>query len=180
MEKSRLEGGCIVWREDAHEPDLVERLLGERAEEHLRNIFGLVAALFPPHEVWAAHRSLTGGAAGLRSHALEYLDNTLSGDLRRSVFAVIDDQPIDEKLNAAERSFGVTRATKVGTLDRMLVVPEGRDSEECHLTLAALYAVHEGRVAELYNRVQSLVQNATDPFVGETARWVAVREGISA
>jgi len=180
MEKSRLEGGCIVWREDAHEPDLVERLLGERAEEHLQNIFGLVAALFPPHEVWAAHRSLTGGAAGLRSHALEYLDNTLSGDLRRSVFAVIDDQPIDEKLNAAERSFGVTRATKVGTLDRMLVVPEGGDSEECHLTLAALYAVHEGRVAELYNRVQSLVQNATDPFVGETARWVAVREGISA
>ncbi len=59
-------------------------------------------------------------------------------------------------------------------------MPEEGDSEECHLTLAALYAVHEGRIAELYDRVQSLVQNATDPFVGETARWVAVREGISA
>ena len=179
IEKSRLEGGCVTWREDAQEPNLVERLLGERAEEHLRNIFGLMAALLPPRDVWAAHRSLTGGTSGLRSHALEYLDNTLSGDLRRSVFAVIDDQPLDEKLSAAAKHFGVTSTTKVAVLDRMLVEPEDGDSEECHLTLAALYAVHEGRIAELYDRVQSLVQNATDPFVGETARWVAVREGIS-
>ncbi len=179
MQKARLEGGCVTWREGAHEPDLVERLLGERVEEHLGNVFGLVAALFQPRDVWAAHRSLTSGTAGLRSHALEYLDNALSGEVRRSVFAVIDDQPLDEKLNAAEKHFGVTSLTKVEALDRMLVEPEGGDSEECHLTLAALYAVHEGRIAELYDRVQSLVESATDPFVGETARWVAVREGIS-
>ena len=179
MEKAHLVGGRVLWREDRHEPDLLERLLGEHVEEHLRNIFGLVAVLFPPRDVWAAHRSLTGGAAGLRSHALEYLDNTLSGEVRKSVFAVIDDQPLDEKLGAAEKSFGVKSSTKVVALDRMLVEPEGGDSEECHLTLAALYAVHEGCIAELYNRVRSLVQDAADPFVGETARWVAAREGIS-
>ena len=179
MEKSNLVGGRVTWRDDVHEPDLVERLLGERVEEHLRNVFGLIAALYPPRDVWAAHRSLTGGAAGLRSHALEYLDNTLTGEVRRSVFAVIDDHPLDEKLGLAEKSFGVERTTKVAALGRMLAEPEGGDSEECHLTLAALYAVHEGRIAELYNRVQNLVQNATDPFVAETAQWVAIREGIS-
>jgi len=179
MEKGRLEGGCIVWSQDAFEPDLVERLLGERADEHLRNIFGLVAALQPPRDVWAAHRSLTSGTAGLRSHALEYLDNTLSGEVRRSVFAVIDDQPLDEKLHVAEKHFGVSSGTKVATLDKMLAEPVSGDSEECHLTLAALYAVHQGRIEELHNRVQTLVAEATNPFVGETARWVAVREGLS-
>jgi 2'-5' RNA ligase len=115
----------------------------------------------------------------LRSHALEYLDNTLSGEVRRSVFAVIDDQPLDEKLRLAERHFGVSSSTKVAALDKMLAEPASGDSEECHLTLAALYAVHQGRIEELHNRVQTLVAEATNPFVGETARWVAVREGLS-
>ena len=84
------------------------------------------------------------------------------------------------KLTFAEKSFGVTRHTKVAALDRMLVEPEAGGSDECHFTLAALYAVHEGEIAELYNRVQDLMKSSTDPFVGETARWVAVREGISA
>ena len=46
------------------------------------------------------------------------------------------------------------------------------------MTLTALYTVHADRVTELYSKVEALVKNAADPFVSETARWVAGRLGL--
>lgn len=179
LDKGRLEGPCVTWDSELLEPNLVERLLAERLERHLQNLFGLLAVSHPPRDVWAAYRSLTSGQAALRNHALEYLDNTLGGEVRRHVFAAIGDQPLEEKLHLAERHYGVVALSRVQTLGAFLVEPAEGESDENHLTLAALYTVHMDRVSELYSRVQALVRSTVDPLVCETAVWVAGRLGLS-
>ncbi len=180
LDKGRFDGPCVIWSSDVLDPSLVERLLAERLDGHLRNLFGLLAVMYPPRDVWASYRSLTSRLPALRTHALEYLDNTLGGEVRRNVFAVIGDQTLDEKLHVAERQFGAETRDKVATLDRLLSDADEEDgSDENHLTLATLYTIHTDRVTELYSRVESMVENASDPFVAETAGWVAGRLGLS-
>ena len=91
-----FEGPVVVW--DRRDLDLLTQMLAERLEQHLKTLFGLLALLYPPQDVWAAYHGLLSGGASLRAHALEYLDNTLSGSVRRNVFAVIHDMTPDEKV----------------------------------------------------------------------------------
>jgi AAA family ATP:ADP antiporter len=178
LDKGRFDGPCVTWSSDVLDPSLVERLLAERLEVHLRNLFGLMVVMYPPRDIWAAFRSLTSRQPALRTHALEYLDNTLAGEVRRNVFAVIGDQTMEQKLHEAERQFGAVVRTKVATLDRLLAVSAEGESDENHLTLATLYTIHTDRVTELYERVKNMVEEDNDPFVNETAGWVADRLGL--
>lgn len=179
LDKGRFDGPCVTWSSDVLDPSLVERLLAERLDGHLHKLFGLLAVLYPPRDVWAAYRSLTSRRPALRTHALEYLDNALSGEVRRNVFAVIGDETFGEKLMLAQRQFGAVAQTKVDTLRRLLDAALANESEENHLTLATLYTIHSDRVTELYGRVTDLIAAAVDPFVAETASWVADRLGLS-
>jgi len=179
MDKGRFDGPCVVWSSDVLDPSLVERLLAERLDGHLRNLFGLLAVMYPPRDVWASYRSLTSHQLALRTHALEYLDNTLTGEVRRNVFSVIGDQTLEEKLHVAARQFGAVARSKSATLDRLLRDADEDGADENHLTLATLYTIHTDRVTELYDRVESLVKTAADPFIAETADWVAGRLGLS-
>lgn len=177
-QKGRLEGPRIAWTSDILEPSLVERLYAERLDRSLENLFGLLAITNPPRDTWAAYRTLTSGPAALRNHALEYLDNTLAGEVRKRVLAVIDDRPLEDKLQLATRQFGAVSRSKVATLEQLLTGSQVEAAAENHLILAALYTIHVDRIAELYPRVESLVPSAADPFVAETAGWVAARLGL--
>ena len=179
LDKGRFDGPCVTWSSDVLDPSLVERLLAERLDGHLHNLFGLMTVMYPPKDVWASYRSLTSRQPALRTHALEYLDNTLGGEVRKNVFAVIEDQTLEYKLSLAERQFGAVARTKVATLDRLLDESDKSDPDENHLILATLYTIHADRVTELYSRVERMVREATDPFVTETAGWVADRLGLS-
>jgi AAA family ATP:ADP antiporter len=173
--KARLEGPLVKWDRDTIEPDLVDKLLAERLEDHFNNLFGLLAIVHTPRHIWAAHRSLSSGQRALRTHALEYLDNTLVGDTKRNTFAVIDDTPLKERLLGARRLFGVVVRPKVDTLAEMLDALVDGDAEADLMTMAALYTVYADRIAALYPRVEKLAAGDTSELVGETANWVARR-----
>jgi hypothetical protein len=174
---ARVEGARIVWSE-RREPDLLIQLLGEGAEEHVRNLFALLALLHPPRHVWAAYRGVTGGQATVRTHALEYLDNTLTGDLRRTVFSVIGDDPLPEKLRHGRRWFGVPSGTRVTLLAALLDDGVRGSADAAARAVGALYAVYAGRIADLYVQVERLARVAQDRLVRETAGWIVVRLGI--
>jgi AAA family ATP:ADP antiporter len=173
-----LDGPVIRWQADDEMPSLLFQLLVEHLRGHLRNIFGLLSLLHSSTHIWAAHESLLAGKAALRAHSLEYLDNTLSGDLRRNVFLVIDDTPLDEKLRRANKTFGISSPSRLQCLHKHLEM-DG-DSEREGLVVAALYAVYTERVSELYPRVETLLGLDSEPFVQETAEWVARRLDLPA
>ena len=174
-DEAEVIGPVVEWREDAA-PGLLEKLLVERMEDHVADLFGLLALIQPPENIRPSHHSLTSGQPALRARALEYLDNALSGDVRRDVFAVIDDSPVREKLRLAFKEFGIRVRPRIETLRRMLT--GGIDSEEeatNHLVVAALYAIRTSRQQGLSREIQALRGEENDPFVRETAAWVAQR-----
>jgi AAA family ATP:ADP antiporter len=170
---ARVEGARIVW-EAQREPDLLVQLLAEGAEEHVRNLFALLALLYSPNHVWASYRGLVG-QPGLRAHALEYLDNTLGGDLRRTVFSVIGDDPLQDKQRYAAKWFGLPAGTRVNALASLLDDGVQGTADAQARAVGALYTVYAARLAELYAQVERLARVAHDRLVRETAGWVVER-----
>jgi HEAT repeat protein len=168
---ARLEAPLPRW--DWREQNLLAQMLAERMEEHLRTLFGLLALLYPPADVWAAHRSLLSGERRLRTHSLEYLENTLSGSVRKNVFAVIGDVPLAEKLRVASREFGVERVSLSDAIEQLLEDGRGGDAEARALSVAALYTVYTDHLVDVYPQVSALLESTRDPLVRETAGWVA-------
>lgn len=150
-------------------PTLLVQLLAERADDLRLNLFHLLAVLYDRRQIWDAYRSLL--RKSLRPHALEFLDNTLVGDERRSVLAAIGDAPLAEKLMRAERLFGLAGTARLATLQKYLVPHHENALDLPLLAVGAIYTVHTEDVTELYPAVESLRSTTTDPFVLETAEW---------
>jgi hypothetical protein len=169
----QFEGPLLRW--DPRELDLLTQMVAERMEEHLRTLFGLLALRLPARDVWASYRSLLTGQVRLRAHALEYLDNRLSGELRRNVFAVIDDTSVEEKLQNATRWFGIRRPTREEAVrDFLGADPEGNADAQA-LVVAGLYTVYTEGMTSLRPCIEHCRVESADPLVRETADWVARR-----
>jgi AAA family ATP:ADP antiporter len=172
------DGFSVLVDSDEEDPNLLERLLEERLREHRKNLFGLLALLHERRPIWDVYRGLESGRPNMRAHALEYLDNTLSGSERRDFFAAIGDQPLEEKLEEAGRLYGITTATKVETLRRFLTAGGDRDSESPFFAVAALYLIRTDRITALYPVVEEVGAAAPEGFVKETAMWVVGRWSV--
>ncbi|HVS01495.1 MAG TPA: Npt1/Npt2 family nucleotide transporter, partial [Thermoanaerobaculia bacterium] len=174
-QRGTLQGPVVQWLGTDPGPELVEQLLAERLEEHLGNLFGLLAVHHPAAPMRGAHRSLVSGQARLRSHALEYLDNTLAGEERRWTFAVIDDCPVDEKLRRLEKLFGARPLGRARTLAGAIEGGSGEGVEARDLAVLALYAAHIWGLRELLGAIRDLAREGRDPMLAETASWVEQR-----
>ena len=177
-EKGKLQGGTVVWTSEDDDPTLVDKLLIEALADDLYNVFGLLALKYPARDVWAAHLSLASGQVALRNHALEYLDNTLSADLRKLVFTMIGDAPLEDKLLKAQKSWDIGRMSKAGALEEILLTSQVSQEVSPALVVGSLYSVYSDRVKEVYPRVGEL-RESEDGMVRETAGWVIGRLGLA-
>jgi len=162
-----------VLHRDRQELSLLLQMIAERLEDHLRTLFGMLALIHPPEDVWAAWRSLISGRSGERADALEYLDNTLSGDLRRHVFAVIDDSSPAEKLRRASRLYALPGLTGVEAVRRLVEGGLEGDADARALATAGLYTLYTEAMKGLYSLVDRMDQESNDPVIVETAAWVS-------
>jgi AAA family ATP:ADP antiporter len=173
-EDVRFQGPRVVWND--RPPTLLHHLLTDRMGTRLDNVFRLLAVLHNPADIAAARHGMLGSEVVRRTHALEYLDNTLKGDVRATVFAAIDDAPHAQRFRRARDLFGVEVESRERTLRRLMGdAASGGDADEAWISVAAIHAVYATRVAALYPYVQNLGDHATDALVGETARWVTSR-----
>lgn len=175
LHEARLDGPLAVWKADGRVPTLPQQLLAHRMARTVNNIFGLLELINNPEDVRAAQRSLLSGQPKMRARALEYLDNTLAGKVRRDVFAVIDDAPPEEKLQRAKLIFGIDVQTPEQTLERLVRIDPREDPSAIGIVLAALYSVWNEEIETLYPLVRSLAEETNDEMVRETAVWVSRR-----
>jgi AAA family ATP:ADP antiporter len=161
----------VEWRSGASNPSLLEQLLAARLEDHLRNLFGLLALTHDPRHTWSAYRTITGAKSTLHGHTLEYLDNALEGEIRGHVFAVIGDAPLSERLSEATRLYGIRTGRRKETLNRILGMRLDGRSDDSFFVAAALHLVFSDRIQDLYGQVEEL-QDSPNSFVKETAQWV--------
>ena len=147
--------------------------------DNLEIIFGLLALTHPPRDMRAAFQGLTGDDTTLRTHAVEYLDNTLVGDIHRTVFAIVDDEPLSKKLRSARKLFDVSTQPGDDVL-RRLVMASLTDDEDAHwLGMAALHTICERQIVSLYPQVTEASGRADGSVVQETAAWAAKRLRIA-
>ena len=134
--------------------------------------------LYGGEQIWPAYLSLISEKKMLRARALEFLDNTLAAEVRRDVFAAIDDTPKAEKLERAHKQYGIVVKSKREVLGGFLEPEVEGDSDDTALAAAALYAAHQEEVPGLENEIRDLAATAVDPFVKETASWLVSRLGL--
>lgn len=171
MEGARIVHGLVSWENE--DPPLLDRLLAERMEESVSNLFELLTLCHPAPDVRAAQRTMMADSGALRVHSLEYLDNTLEGDVRRDTFLVIGDTPLPEKMRRVRALFGIETTSKLEALEGLL--SPGGDGDRSALVAGALYTVRSEGITELLPRSETLAEESSDPFVRETAAWVVER-----
>jgi hypothetical protein len=175
LHEARLDGPLAVWKSDGRVPTLPQQLLAQRMARTVGNIFGLLELIENAEDVRAAQRSLLSGQPKLRARALEYLDNTLSGSVRRDLFSVIDDAPPEDKLRRAQLYFDVEVRTPEATLEELIRIDPRDDPSAIGIILAALYNVWNEEIESLYPLVKSVAETTEDDMVRETAEWVSRR-----
>jgi len=169
---ARLDGPIAHWQASGRVPTLLQQTLAQRMTTAVGNVFGLLSLIHPSRDVEAAHRSLLSRDSRLRANALEYLDNTLSGALRRDVFAVIDDAPPEDRLHRADQVFDISVESAEATLGRLLHADPGGDPASVHLAFAAIHSVYADKVDKYHPVLRSIATTSEDPLLRETAEWV--------
>ncbi|MEM1205496.1 MAG: HEAT repeat domain-containing protein, partial [Acidobacteriota bacterium] len=156
---------------------LLHRLLRERLGDHVDNVFGMLELMFDAKGIRAAHRGLLGDRS-VRSHALEFLDNLLEGDLRQWTFAVIDDLPAAERTRLARRLFGLEPEGPHGTLSRLAGRRHPGDADAPWLTASALHFIHDQRLSAFYDLIHRSAEEDSDPLVLETTSLLRARMAL--
>jgi hypothetical protein len=115
----------------------------------------------------------------LRSHALEYLDNTLRGPVHEAVFAVLGDAQLEDKLEFARMIYHVAVQPADNVLRRLVMASQTEDEAAHWLGSAAIQAVVELEISELYPQLVEAARRPDDSLVKETAIWAGARLGLA-
>jgi AAA family ATP:ADP antiporter len=180
MQSARLSGPLVVWDEERYQPSLLEQLLAESMASSLRNLFGLLALLDDRTHVRDAYRSIMSGDRALAAHAVEYLDNVLSSEVKAYVLPIIDELSLEDRLRTAQERFGIAVQSRLEVLSHFLNGCLRDRGEDASWGAAALYEVYTTRTTTLYPQIDDVrASDEADPLARETAEWVSRRLGAS-
>jgi HEAT repeat protein len=179
VHEAQFDGPYARWQASGRVPTLLQQTLANRMAVAVNNIFGLLQLLHQARHLQAAYRSLMSGSPALRANALEFLDNTLTGTVRRDVFAVIDDAPAEEKLQKAAQLFGTTTQPPDETVGRLLRADPKIDPASVHLSFAAVYSVYADKIENHYPELRRIAEESEHGLLAETARWALDRIGFA-
>jgi HEAT repeat protein len=88
----------LVVNDPVAKDTLLARALSEKLARTVDRIYRLLALIYPWKDVAAARWALEHGDARQRSSSLEYLDNLLTGTVRKRVMPVLEEMPLAEKV----------------------------------------------------------------------------------
>ncbi|HEX7705280.1 MAG TPA: Npt1/Npt2 family nucleotide transporter [Thermoanaerobaculia bacterium] len=180
IQRARLAGPFIVWDAETYEPSLLERLLSEALIDSVRNAFGLFGLIGDRSHTRDAYRSVSSGQPALVGNAVEYLDNMLPSALKQVVLPMIEEQPVEDRLAAARKLFGIEIGSRVDVLATIVNDCLEQDGERTGWGAAALYEVYATRASKLYPEVERVRSSETaDPMARETAEWIVRRVAIA-
>jgi ATP:ADP antiporter, AAA family len=166
-----------LFRRGGLAPDsLLGQALEQKMDRSRRRAYRLLSLIYPWKDVAAVQWTMERGDAKARASASEYLDNVLTGELRRRLMPLIEDLPIDEKVRRAN----------------VLVKTRPRDVEETLLQLindedqvvaaSAIDLVRQAKQWSLGDDVEHVLahRDARDWYVFEAASWALAERRMPA
>ncbi len=144
---------------------LLAQALSEKLSRGLDRLYRLLGVLYDRKDVRAARVAIERGDARARASAVEFLDNTLSGQLRKTILPIIDDVPLAERV----RKGNVLLKSRIRgieeTLERLLY------DDDPVVAALAIDLVRERKVWSLASGLEEVLQfrDVRDFIVFESA-----------
>jgi len=150
--------------------------LSEKMERTRDRIYRLLALLYPWRDIAAAEWTMRHGDSRARASASEYLDNLLTGQLRKRIVPVVEDLPREEKV----RRGNVLLKTRPRDLEETLL--QLINDEDQVVAAAAIELVREQKLWTLGDDIEHVLafRDPQDWYVFESASWALAERRMPA
>ncbi len=151
------------------------KVLQEKHGRAVSRIFRLLGLLHSPEDIAAVRTALAGSDPRLRSGATEYLDNLLTGEVRRRVMLLLEEMPADERIRKGNVIFK-TRGRDVEDTVAQLV----HDDDQV-VAASAIHLVEQREMWSLADDLEHALahRDPHDWYVFEAASWALAARRIS-
>ena len=155
---------------------LLFHAIDEKIHRTVDRIYRLLALVYPWKDIAAARWAIERGDAKARANALEYLDNVLSGPVRKRVMPVLEDLPLDEKV----RRGNVILKTRPRDVEETLLELINDDDQVVAAT--AIAVVGQRELWSLADDIEHVLAHRApqDWYVFESASWTLAGRTLSA
>jgi ATP/ADP translocase/HEAT repeat protein/CRP-like cAMP-binding protein len=155
---------------------LLATAMREKISRAVDRIYQLLALIYPPNDIAAAQWTLTQGDARNRASASEYLDNLLTGNIRKMVMPILEDMPAEEKV----RRGNVLIRTRPRDVEETLLQLINDDDQV--ISASAIDVVRQRRLWTLAGDIEHVLahRDVRDWFVFEAASWALAEQRMPA
>jgi AAA family ATP:ADP antiporter len=153
---------------------LLARVLDEERGRAVNRIYKLLALIYPWKDIDAARWSLERGDARARASASEYLDNVLTGAVRRQVLPILEPLPDEEKVR---RGYVLLRSRPRDVEETLL---ELINDDDAVVSACAIDLARELREWRLKDDIEHVLahRDVRDWYVFEAASWALAAERL--
>jgi AAA family ATP:ADP antiporter len=154
---------------------LLIRALVEKQTRSRERVFRLLGLIYSTADMRAAWMALERGTAAEHASAAEYLDNLLSGPLRKRVVLMVDDMPLEERVRRTNLLFRTRRRTPEDTLAQLI-----HDDDQV-IAACAIHLAAEHGIASLTDDIEYALghRDPRDWYVFESASWALAASRMS-
>ncbi|MEP6918074.1 MAG: HEAT repeat domain-containing protein, partial [Acidobacteriota bacterium] len=166
----------LVGRKQLAADALLARTLGEKIDRTQDRVYRLLALIYPWKDIGAAQWTLQHGDHRSRASASEYLDNILTGQLRKRIMPVLEDLPVEEKV----RRGNVMLKTRPRDVEETLLQLINDDDQV--VAAVAIDAVRQAQMWNLGDDIEHVLayRDAADWYVFEAASWALAERRMPA
>lgn len=148
---------------------LLYHALRESMDRVVERITWLLGLIYPDQDIGRAWSGLKSPDPRQRAHAIELLDNLLSGDLKKYVFPIFSDGQPDQRLRAALNALGISAMDTDAALRGLLA------QNDRWLIAATIWEIGIRKLGRWVHAIAGLT-GSDDPLLRETASHVV--EGV--
>lgn len=155
---------------------LLARALDQKIDRTRDRIFRLLGLIYPWKDISAARWTLENGEVRLRASALEYLDNILTGQIRKQIMPAIEDMPLEEKV----RRGNVLLKTRPRDVEETLLHLINDDDQV--IAAAAIDVARQQKIWTLGDDIEHVLahRDPRDWYVFEAASWALAERRMPA
>jgi len=149
-------------------PDsLLARALEEKMDRMRNRVYLLLSLIYPWQDIAAARWTLEHGNPRGRASASEYLDNLLTGALRKRIMPMLEDMPREEKVRRAN----VILRTRPRDVEETLL--QLINDDDPVVAASAIDAARQQKVWSLADDIEHVLahRDVRDWYVFEAASW---------
>ena len=155
---------------------LLAQALEQKLQRSKDRIYRLLSLIYPWQDVAAAQWTLANADSRTKASASEYLDNLLSGELRKMTMPVLEEMPIDERVRRAN----VIQRTRPRDMEETLLQLINDDDQV--VAAAAIDVVRQQRLWSLAPDIEHVLahRDVRDWYVFEEASWALAEQRMPA